>query len=422
MKSKIISILALLCITASSAWAASPTGELRSLDQWNGSIYVGGWAYDPDAESTSIRVDWYIYTQAGKPGESGSYVKSGSLQANGSNSHGWYSVSGNHEFGGYVDVSDLTPGTYYFRIYGLDTSGSGNATLHGAGGASGAYEFSPTVYAPYTVTLNLASGTGGSTSVSTVRTGFDMPSATMPTRASYTFGGYFDQENGNGTKYYNADGSSAKAWDKHEASNSATATLYAHWTPIASYNVKANLASEAYWATFYSNAGNYQAAEGTQVFTVSLAGTGITMHEVSDRIAKSGQGVVLKKTATGNFTMTLTETAPAGDFSGNSLTGTMTVINTTGANDYYVLGGKSGAGFYKLSNTSGTIGANKAYLTYSAAAREFFLFDETTGIEMPMAEDNDNADAVVFDLQGRRVLNPTKGLYIVNGKKVFINK
>ena len=197
-------------------------------------------------------------------------------------------------------------------------------------------------------------------------------------------------------------------------------------TAPASYNVTANSASGAYWATFYSNAGNYQAPEGTQVFTVSLAGTGITMNEVGDRIAKSGQGVVLKKTTAGDFTMTLTETVPAGDFSSNNLDGTMTQINTTGANDYYVLGGKNGAGFYKLSNTSGTIGATKAYLIYDgstpAPARGFFLFDEATGIEMPTAEGNGDAEAVVFDLQGRRVLNPTKGLYIVNGKKVFINK
>jgi hypothetical protein len=33
-----------------------------------------------------------------------------------------------------------------------------------------------------------------------------------------------------------------------------------------------------------------------------------------------------------------------------------------------------------------------------------------------------NSDAEVYDLQGRQVTNPTKGLYIVNGKKVFINK
>ena len=26
----------------------------------------------------------------------------------------------------------------------------------------------------------------------------------------------------------------------------------------------------------------------------------------------------------------------------------------------------------------------------------------------------------VFDLQGRKVMNPTKGLYIVNGKKVLV--
>lgn len=195
----------------------------------------------------------------------------------------------------------------------------------------------------------------------------------------------------------------------------------------ATYSVTANSAGGAYWSTFYTAADNYQAPEGTQVFAVNLEGTTMTMTEITDGIVKSGEGLVLKKTTTGDFTMTLTETAPGGDFSSNSLKGTMTVIETTGANDYYVLGGKNGAGFYKLSNTSGTIGANKAYLTYSgggaaAPARGFFLFDETTGIEMPTAESNANAEAVVYDLQGRRVVNPTKGIYIVNGKKVFINK
>ena len=201
----------------------------------------------------------------------------------------------------------------------------------------------------------------------------------------------------------------------------------------ATYTVTANLATGAYWATFYSNASNYQAPEGTQVFAVNLTGTAIEMTEIGDRIVKSGQGVVLKKATessepTTTITMTLTETAATDSyFSGNSLTGTMTQINTTDANDYYVLNYKesTGVGFYKLSNTSGTIDANKAYLTYSgsggAGAREFFLFDEATGIEMPTVEDV-NADAVVYDLQGRRVVNPTKGLYIVNGKKVFINK
>jgi len=38
---------------------------------------------------------------------------------------------------------------------------------------------------------------------------------------------------------------------------------------------------------------------------------------------------------------------------------------------------------------------------------------------MPTAEVIDT-DGVVFGLQGRRVAQPTKGLYIVNGKKVVI--
>lgn len=52
-------------------------------------------------------------------------------------------------------------------------------------------------------------------------------------------------------------------------------------------------------------------------------------------------------------------------------------------------------------------------------AREFFLFGDATGIE---ALDNltiSPIDHSVYDLQGRRVAQPAKGLYIVNGKKVI---
>ena len=43
--------------------------------------------------------------------------------------------------------------------------------------------------------------------------------------------------------------------------------------------------------------------------------------------------------------------------------------------------------------------------------------DETTEIELPTA--NSQQPTAVYDLQGRRVANPTKGVYIVNGKKVL---
>jgi surface protein len=205
-------------------------------------------------------------------------------------------------------------------------------------------------------------------------------------------------------------------------------------------------ATGEYWATFYDETTgyNYQAPEGTQVFKVNLSGNEIEMTEIDDHIVKSGQGVVLKSTSDNSITMTPTIATSADDYTGNSLLGTLTVINTTGPNNYYVLNKMTaGVGFYKLSNTNGTIGANKAYLTYTAGAREFFLFDEATGIEGVSVSDGENGE--VYDLQGRRVSQPAKGLYIVrsaaldsrslategtqegrlqgkNGKKVIINK
>ena len=179
-------------------------------------------------------------------------------------------------------------------------------------------------------------------------------------------------------------------------------------------------ATGQYWATFYSNEMNYQAPSGTQVFKVALAGSAITMTEITDRIVKSGQGVVLKKTASGSITMTPTSSNSSDDYSGNSLVGTMT--NITNPGNAYVLNYKAatGAGFYKLTS-GGNIGANKAYLTYSGSlAPEFFSLDGgTTGINEVRGKMED-VSGEYYDLQGRRVSQPAKGLYIVNGKKVII--
>jgi|GEM_PF-3647643 len=77
----------------------------------------------------------------------------------------------------------------------------------------------------YTVTLNRNNGTGGTGSVSATY-GSNMPSASMPTRTGYTFAGYFDTDaTSGGTQYYNANGASARTWNKASAT-----TLWARWT------------------------------------------------------------------------------------------------------------------------------------------------------------------------------------------------
>jgi hypothetical protein len=238
---------------------------------------------------------------------------------------------------------------------------------------------------------------------------------------------------GNSTDYVPVEGSDESTFPHYTSYVSGNTWTLTH----KPYNVTANLVDGVYWSTFYSKAGNYQAPVGTQVFAVNLDGTAIEMTEIGDRIVKSGEGVVLKQAtessdATTTIIMTLTEDEATGDFSANSLTGTMTSITNPG--NAYVLNKttENGVGFYKLSS-EGTIGANKAYLTSTAGAREYFLFDEATGIA-PIDNGQwimDNEAGAVYDLQGRRVSQPAKGLYIVrlaegrlqgkNGKK-YIKK
>ena len=77
--------------------------------------------------------------------------------------------------------------------------------------------------------------------------------------------------------------------------------------------------------------------------------------------------------------------------------------------------------FYKANDN--TVPVNKAYLQISSAtvgAREFVWFeDDMTGIEK-VSVDTKAFNGAVYNLAGQRVAQPTKGLYIVNGKKVVL--
>ena len=136
-----------------------------------------------------------------------------------------------------LKLSTTTPTRTGYTFNGWNTNNSGTGTNYAAG-ANYTANANVTLYAKwtankYTVTLNQQSGSGGSSSVQATY-GSAMPSATMPTRTGYTFNGYFDAASG-GTKYYNANGSSAKNWDK-----TAAAALYAQWS-IVTYTISYDL-------------------------------------------------------------------------------------------------------------------------------------------------------------------------------------
>lgn len=121
-----------------------------------------------------------------------------------------------YTFGGYWDAA--SGGTQYYKADGSSArtwNKASNTKLYAHWTAN-----------KYTVTLNSQNGTGGSTSVEATY-GSAMPSANMPTRTGYTFGGYYTETNGGGTQYYNESGGSTSNWNIANAT-----TLYAKWTPI----------------------------------------------------------------------------------------------------------------------------------------------------------------------------------------------
>ena len=87
---------------------------------------------------------------------------------------------------------------------------------------------------------------------------------------------------------------------------------------------------------------------------------------------------------------------------------------------YILANGEDGVGFYKAKEES-TIPARKAYLVSPVGANFLsFSFDgDATGIEK-VENAAVNANGTMFNLAGQRVAQPTKGLYIVNGKKVVV--
>ena len=106
----------------------------------------------------------------------------------------------------------------------------------------------------------------------------------------------------------------------------------------------------------------------------------------------------------------------------NLLVGVTTDTPKDAGTIFVLMKGSKGIGFYKNTNDF-TLRANSAYLpaedVEGSTARAFIaLDDETTGIADVKAVKEDAEG--MFDLQGRKIVKPTKGLYVVNGKKVVV--
>ena len=170
---------------------------------------------------------------------------------------------------------------------------------------------------------------------------------------------------------------------------------------------------------------NVKLPEGTAVkayYASQAAGSVLKLTEITG-IIPANEGVILQNTGAAEAAINLTITTAEATLDGNKLEGvTAKREGYTALNNYVLADGNKGIGFYKANFTA--IPANKAYLpseniTNAQGVMMAFSFgDEVTGI------DNVNAAAPAakkyYDLQGRRVLYPAKGIFVTeDGQKVL---
>lgn len=183
-------------------------------------------------------------------------------------------------------------------------------------------------------------------------------------------------------------------------------------------NIDVKVSSAEYATLFYDK--NLTVPTGVTAYKAAVSGSNIVLTDIGDLIP-ANTGVILKGDAGKYNFMTTTADASGVDVSGNILTG-VTSATAVSANTVYTLG-QDNLGVVGLRLFSGTeVRAYCAYATSIAGARDFYNFsfeDETTGVNEVIGK-KEEARGDFFDLQGRKIAQPTKGLYIMNGKKVIV--
>lgn len=223
----------------------------------------------------------------------------------------------------------------------------------------------------------------------------------------------------NAARGYGENEKSVDVWDNSEKIDAGN-----YWQFIKVTEVPLTIAANDY--TTLCLPFNVKLPEGSAVkayYASQATGDVLKLTEITG-IIPANEGVILQNTNKSEVAnINLTITTEEATLNGNRLEGVTAKREGYDALSNYVLADKNGTtGFYKAKFTA--IVANKAYLPVAnvqnaqGVMMAFSFGDEVTGI------DNVNAAAPAakkyYDLQGRRVLYPAKGIFVTeDGQKVL---
>lgn len=165
------------------------------------------------------------------------------------------------------------------------------------------------------------------------------------------------------------------------------------------------------WALDFSSVTDVDAYIATAV-----SGSSVTMQKVTGSVP-ANTGLVLIDNSGKNYVNIPTCDTATEDVSSNLLVAT--TASTTVSSGYVLAGAGSSLGWYSINSVQPTLAAGKAYLNATASVKALTMsFDDITAIQS--VDVKPATEGAYYSLQGIRVANPEKGIYIKNGKKVIV--
>lgn len=347
---------------------------------------------------------------------------------------GAYTVSYNAHGGSACDsgsgtVTLPTTSRTGYKFNGWYTAASGGTKV-GNAGASYSPTATITLHAQWTaktsaLTFNANGGSGTMTTGKVATYDAAMPTGiTLPTKTGHTFAGFYDATSG-GTKYYNADGTSARMWNKNTTSGT---TLYAHWT-VNQYNLTLKLGSHVTKIYHKVNgATNWTAITAETTLSVDYGTTWYAYAETragytayypdSDNPYSRTKGASAESTTFNATANTYTVTFDANGGTTSTASKSVTYDSTYGELPSSTRTGYSFAGWYTA--TSGGTRVTESTTVAITAAQTLYArwTDNTVYIDFNLNGGGTRSAQTTYYGTAAEVTAPTRSHYVFAGWKI----
>lgn len=177
-----------------------------------------------------------------------------------------------------------------------------------------------------------------------------------------------------------------------------------------------------YWSTFYCSVCPYELPAGATAYLASRSGTTLTLHAIGS-VVPMGYAVVIVSDHAGDLLLNRTTFTPdeamKAVFATSVLRGNDNDIKTSTYKFPFSLGSHDGQCAF-LPHTALAVPSERAFLTLQSAADCLTVEFADPAVGISTVTRSDRAADTTFDLQGRRVASPAKGVYIQNGRKIVV--